>query len=118
MSFLAIDVGNTRLKWALYEAPRPGAHLLSHGAAFLETIDTLADTDWRDLPAPSCMLGCVVAGDGIKWRVEEQLELWELEPRWVVSSPQACGVTNGYDHPVRLGVDRWVALVGARHHVL
>ncbi len=27
MAFLAIDIGNTRLKWALYEAPGPGAAL-------------------------------------------------------------------------------------------
>ena len=118
MSFLAIDVGNTRLKWALYDQARPGAALLAHGAVFLETIDTLAETDWRLLPTPKSMLGCVVAGEGVKRRVEEQLELWEIEPRWVVSSPQACGVVNGYDHPVRLGVDRWVALIGARHRML
>lgn len=118
MSFMAIDIGNTRLKWALYEQGRPGAALLEHGAVFLETIDTLAETDWREIPAPECMLGCVVAGDGVKRRVEEQLELWEIEPRWVVSSARACGVMNGYDHPVRLGVDRWVALIGARHRVL
>lgn len=118
MTFLAIDVGNTRLKWALYNQGRPGASLLTHGAVFLETIDSLAETDWRDLPAPARMLGCVVAGDGVKRRVEEQLEIWELEPRWVVPSAQACGVVNGYDHPVRLGVDRWVALIGARHRVV
>ena len=118
MSFLAIDIGNTRLKWALYEQPRPGAALMTQGAVFLETIDTLAETDWRSLPAPASMLGCVVAGDGVKRRVEEQLELWELEPRWVVSSAKACGVVNGYDHPVRLGVDRWTALIGARQRVL
>ena len=118
MGFLAIDIGNTRLKWALYEQARSGAALQAHGAVFLETIDTLAEAEWRDLPAPSSMLGCVVAGDGVKRRVEEQLELWEIEPRWVVSSAQACGVINGYDHPVRLGVDRWVALIGARHHML
>ena len=118
MGFLAIDIGNTRLKWALYEQARSGTALQAHGAVFLETIDSLAEAEWRDLPAPSSMLGCVVAGDGVKRRVEEQLELWEIEPRWVVSSAQACGVINGYDHPVRLGVDRWVALIGARHHVL
>jgi type III pantothenate kinase len=118
MGFLAIDIGNTRLKWALYEQARSGAALQAHGAVFLETIDTLAEAEWRDLPAPSSMLGCVVAGDGVKRRIEEQLELWEIEPRWVVSSAQACGVINGYDHPVRLGVDRWVALIGARHHML
>ena len=118
MTFLAIDIGNTRLKWALYDQPRPGAGLISHGAVFLETIDTLAETDWHSLPVPKQMLGCVVAGDGVKRRVEEQLEIWEIEPRWVVSSAHAAGVVNGYDHPVRLGVDRWVALIGARHRVL
>jgi type III pantothenate kinase len=118
MTFLAIDVGNTRLKWAQYAAPRPGATLLRHGAVFLETIDSLAEAEWEALPAPGSMLGCVVAGDGVKRRVEEQLEIWDIEPRWVVSSAHACGVTNSYDHPSRLGVDRWVALIGARHRVL
>ncbi len=119
MSFLAIDVGNTRLKWAQYATPQPGAALLSHGAVFLETIDDLADTEWKSLPAPSSMLGSIVAGEAVKRRVEEQLELWEdIEPRWVVPSAQAGGVRNGYDHPGRLGADRWVALIGARHRVL
>ncbi len=118
MSFLAIDVGNTRLKWAQYTSPKPGATLLNHGAVFLETIDDLAEKEWRALPAPGSMLGCVVAGEGVKRRVEEQLEIWDVEPRWVVSGASACGVTNSYDHPSRLGVDRWVALIGARHRVL
>ena len=25
---------------------------------------------------------------------------------------------NGYDHPTRLGADRWVAMIGARHRML
>jgi type III pantothenate kinase len=118
MTFLAIDIGNTRLKWAQYASPQPGAGLLRQGAVFLETIDSLADGDWRSLSAPGSVLGCVVAGEGVKRRVEEQLELWDVEPRWVVASAQACGVVNSYDHPNRLGVDRWVALIGARHRVL
>ncbi len=118
MSFLAIDVGNTRLKWALYAAPKPGAVVLAHGATFLEAIDDLAEGPWRDVPTPSSMLGSIVAGEGIRRRTEAQLELWDVEPRWVVSTAHACGVSNGYDHPTRLGVDRWVALIGARHRVL
>ena len=118
MTFLALDIGNTRLKWAQYASPQPGATLLRHGAVFLETIDGLSETEWRSLPAPASMLGCVVAGEGVKRRVEEQLEIWDVEPRWVVSSSQACGVINSYDHPSRLGVDRWVAVIGARHRVL
>jgi type III pantothenate kinase len=118
VSFLAVDVGNTRLKWALYVAPAPGAALLAHGAVFLEAIDGLAEGPWRDLPVPASMLGSLVAGEGIRRRTEAQLEIWDVEPRWVVSGAAACGVTNGYDHPTRLGVDRWVALIGARHRVL
>ena len=118
MSFLAIDIGNTRLKWALYAAPQPGAVLLEQGAVFLETIDELAEKDWKDLPAPHSMLGCVVAGDAVRRRVEAQMELWDLEPHWVVPAAREAGVQNGYDHPSRLGADRWVALIGARNRVL
>ncbi len=119
MSFLAIDIGNTRLKWALYAAPHPGAVLLQQGAVFLETIDELAEGAWKDLPEPHSMLGCVVAGDAVRRRVEEQMALWDqLEPHWVVPSAQAAGLSNGYDFPSRLGADRWVALAGARWRML
>nr|WP_315431556.1 type III pantothenate kinase [uncultured Albidiferax sp.] len=118
MSFLAIDIGNTRLKWSLYEAPRPGANLLAHGAEFLENIDKLADGPWVGLAAPKQMLGCIVAGDAVKRRVHEQMELWEVAPQWVVASAAEAGLVNGYDHPTRLGADRWVAMVGARHRML
>ena len=113
MSFLAIDIGNTRLKWALYAGAQPGAAALAQGTVFLETIDELADGDWRALRPPTAMLGCNVAGDAVRRRVEEQLDIWDIAPRWVVPSRHEAGVTNGYDHPARLGADRWVALIGA-----
>jgi hypothetical protein len=59
-----------------------------------------------------------VAGQGLEGRssadrsVIEQMELWDVEPRWVVPAAHEAGVSNGYDHPHRLGADRWVALVG------
>ena len=118
MPFLAIDVGNTRLKWALYEAPRPGSVLIAHGAEFLENIDKLAEGPWAALSPPSTMLGCIVAGDAARRRVEEQMELWEVPPRWVVASEAEAGLTNGYDFPTRLGADRWVAMIGAWHRML
>jgi type III pantothenate kinase len=118
MSFLAIDVGNTRLKWALYEAPRPGAALLAHGAEFLENIEKLSEGAWAELPQPSQMLGCIVAGDAVRGRVQEQMELWDVAPQWVVASAAEAGLVNGYDHPTRLGADRWVAMIGAYHRML
>jgi type III pantothenate kinase len=117
--FLAIDIGNTRLKWALYDAAHPGAALMAHGAEFLDHIERLADGPWADLPAPGAMLGCVVAGDAVRRRAEEQIEeRFECAPRWVVSSVAEAGIVNGYDHPTRLGADRWVAMIGARHRML
>lgn len=119
MSLLAVDIGNTRLKWALFQAPRPGAQLLAHGAEFLENIDKLADGEWQALGKPERMLGCCVAGDAVKRRAEEQMEeLWDVAPHWVVSSAAEAGLANGYDHPTRLGADRWVAMIGARHRML
>ena len=118
MGFLAIDIGNTRLKWALYAQPQPGATLLAQGAEFLENIDRLADDSWAGLPAPAAMLGCAVAGDAIKRRVEEQMELWDVSAQWVVPSEAEAGVHNGYDYPSRLGADRWVAMIGAWHRLL
>ncbi len=118
MNVLAIDVGNTRLKWALYDRPHPDAALLAHGAEFLENIETLSEGPWASLPAPERMLGCIVAGDAVKRRVQEQMELWDFTPQWVVASAAEAGLTNGYDHPTRLGADRWVAMVGARQRML
>jgi type III pantothenate kinase len=119
MSFLAIDIGNTRLKWALYDAARPGARVLANGAEFLEHIGRLAEGPWADLEAPASMLGCVVAGDTVRHHAEEQLvERFDCSPRWVVSSTAEAGIVNGYDHPTRLGSDRWVAMIGARHRML
>jgi type III pantothenate kinase len=119
MAFLAIDIGNTRLKWSLYDAARPGANLLAHGAEFLDHIERLADGPWADLPPPASMLGCVVAGDAVRRRAEEQLvEHFDCSPHWVVASAAEAGIVNGYDHPTRLGADRWVAMIGARHRML
>ena len=118
MTFLALDIGNTRLKWAQYETPHPQAALLSSGAEFLENIDRLAEGPWGALMIPTTMLGCVVAGDAVKRRVEEQMELWDVAPHWVVAAESEAGLTNGYDYPSRLGADRWVAMIGAWQRML
>ncbi|HEX2546051.1 MAG TPA: type III pantothenate kinase [Ramlibacter sp.] len=119
MSFLAVDVGNTRLKWALYPQASVDAQPIASGAEFLENIDKLADGEWSRLVPPDTMLGCCVAGDAVKRRVEEQMEEhWPLPAHWVVSSAAEAGLVNGYDHPTRLGADRWVAMIGARQRML
>jgi type III pantothenate kinase len=92
--------------------------VLANGVEFLEQIDRLAESAWLKLPEPARMLGCIVAAQAVKHRVEEQMEMWNVEPRWVVASEAEAGLANGYDYPARLGADRWVAMIGARHHML
>ena len=83
MAFLAIDIGNTRLKWALYASAQPGAAVQAHGAEFLENIDKLADGSWQALPPPQRMLGCCVAADAVKrWVDGNESDLEELTLRW------------------------------------
>ena len=117
MTFLALDIGNTRLKWALYESHLPQSPVLQQGAEFLENIDKL-EHQWKNLPSPRQVLGCAVAADAVKRRVEEQMEHWDVSPQWVVASESEAGVRNGYDYPSRLGADRWVAMIGAYHRML
>jgi type III pantothenate kinase len=116
MTLLALDVGNTRLKWTLYDRVAPEATVIDQGAEFLENIDSLAEGPWAKLPAPTHILGCIVAGDAVRRRVNSQLELWDAHVQWVHASAAESGVSNGYDHPTRLGADRWVALIGAKAH--
>lgn len=118
MTLLAIDVGNTRLKWALFDQASPQSRLLAQGAEFLENIDRLGSGAWTQLRQPDAVLGCVVAGDAIKRRVIDQMDAWDITPQWVISSEAEAGLKNGYDHPTRLGSDRWVAMIGAYHRML
>jgi type III pantothenate kinase len=113
MRLLALDVGNTRLKWASFV----GGAIREHGALMLEEISALNDTQWRELPAPDRIIGSNVAGEAVRHRVEDQLARWEVEPDWIVSHAAECGVVNGYDKPALLGPDRWAALIAARRRV-
>jgi type III pantothenate kinase len=117
MSILVIDVGNTRLKWAIFASAQPGASPLIQGAVIHEEIDSLAKSVWAKHAAPTAMLGCIVAGEAVKRRVEEQMmAAWKLRAKWIIAVKEQCGVVNGYDFPNRLGGDRWAALLGARFH--
>jgi type III pantothenate kinase len=113
MRLLAIDVGNTRLKWALFL----GGIIRDHGALVLEEISTLNDTQWKLLPRPDRIIGSNVAGEAVRHRVEDQLARWAVDPEWIAAHAAECGVVNGYDRPALLGPDRWAALIAARRRV-
>jgi len=55
-----------------------------------------------------------VAGSEAAARIREQLADWQSVFREVKAEARRGGVTNRYQNPGQLGVDRWCALIGAR----
>lgn len=107
---LCIDCGNTRIKWGL----RHGEHWLAQGALLHAEMGQLLEA-LADLPPPQQIRVANVAGPAIAKAVETACAPWLDRLRWAHSEVQGCGVINGYAEPQRLGVDRWCALIGARH---
>jgi type III pantothenate kinase len=107
---LAVDCGNTRLKWGLHD----GASWQRIGVVGRDELDDAASA-LAELPEPDRILISNVAGAGLRLMLETALARFAAVPVWLQSLPSQCGVTNGYEHPGKLGVDRWCALIGARH---
>jgi type III pantothenate kinase len=116
MSILILDIGNTRLKWGLFEGAGFGAKQLAAGACVLEDIEPVAGPALMALPKPDRIVGCVVAGEVVKRRVAGIMYPWNLKPQWIISQKEQCGVTSSYEFPWLLGSDRWAALIGAHAH--
>ncbi|CAN0506544.1 unnamed protein product, partial [Phaeothamnion confervicola] len=76
-------------------------------------IDSL-EAQWSSLPVPTAIVIANVAGDEVGRRLQAYSCRWQISPRWASSLRAQCGVTNLYDDPSQLGVDRWAALIGAR----
>jgi len=111
---LAIDCGNTRVKWGLREPWESGSAWRALGSVPVADIARL-ESDWSPLPAPSRIVIANVAGEPARKALLEQLSRWVVKPCWITAQAAQCGVTNGYADPGRLGADRWAALIGAWH---
>lgn len=110
---LLVDIGNTRLKWALAAE----AEWYQRGA--LEHCDSQSETlfseSWQDLPAPQRVVVANVAGKNLGAALRAWVEsVWHVEAEFIVPRRKACGVINAYVEPQRLGADRWAALIGVR----
>ena len=114
---LAIDCGNSRLKWGVCAPDQESAEgvmvWLAQGSMEVSGIARLADL-WTFQAEPDAIVISNVAGPGIAELITRGLAHWSAVPQWIRSREAQCGVINGYADPSRLGVDRWAALVGAR----
>ncbi len=105
---LAIDAGNTRIKWGLW-ADRG---YVAQGALRTERVHELPDA-LHMLSRPGQVIGSNVAGEVVARQVEQALAPWHLPVRWIRSAARQAGVESHYAEPTQLGTDRWAALIGA-----
>jgi type III pantothenate kinase len=118
-ALLLLDIGNSRLKWALLRGPyKSGQKFAAKGALELDALRGDAAVLQRSL-AKFCpelkVQVCNVAGPLIERQLRAIVRGAGLTaPRFVRSARAAAGVRNAYAQPWRLGVDRWAALIGAR----
>jgi type III pantothenate kinase len=122
---LLLDSGNSRLKWALCDSAAPStAAFLASGAIELTALRRSPAPlhrlfrRLRELPtkaAPARIYACNVAGSAIGREIRAAAARSGLPPpQFARSTGAAGGVRSAYAEPWRLGVDRWVALIGAR----
>jgi len=107
---LLVDIGNSRIKWVWAE----GGELLPERAGQGEFPDLERACRPAVASRPSEVLMASVAGADRARQVAELCSVrWELTPRILHSRAEQGGVRNGYREPGKLGVDRWLAIVGA-----
>lgn len=106
---LAIDCGNTRLKWGMHD----GAHWLAQGLLDYAELPALAGL-LAAQPRASRAVAANVAGPQVGEAVQTTVAALGLPLLWAKSQSAQHGVCNLYDNPEQLGADRWAALVGAR----
>src|SRR5688500_950574 len=101
MTILAIDAGNTRIKWGV----RDGAVWTQQDA-----LPTAEAARLREALAPAHHVERAVIANVAGERVAQALASAlppGLESQWVVSRAEQCGVRSGYADPAKLGADRW-----------
>jgi len=107
---LLVDIGNSRIKWAWAEGDELSTARAGHGE--------FPDLERACRPAagarPGEVLMASVAGADRARQVAELCTVrWDITPRILSSRAEQGGVRNAYREPEKLGVDRWLAIVGA-----
>ena len=111
---LLIDIGNTRLKWALSTEGQLTAttgQLAYQGIAISDVCGEM----WGNLDRPDRIVASCVAHNLIREEVARWTDArWKLKAEFVASTAAGWGIVNAYRSPESLGVDRWLGLIAAR----
>jgi type III pantothenate kinase len=107
---LLLDQGNTRIKWLWADGPEIDTN--SAGTGGIGELLSACSEDSAAEPE-EVLLSSVAGEQHIAAVAHFCKETWGIEPRRMQSRREQCGVRNAYADPERLGVDRWLAIIGA-----
>jgi len=115
---LAIDAGNSRVKWGWLEGEDANGPRWS-SIATVSLIEFAASSDHVNPFSithedPERIIISNVAGDGAHHLLVNWTSIFDVEPLWLRAEAERCGVRNLYERPEQLGPDRWAALIAAR----
>ena len=112
---LLVDIGNTRIKWALASKPGDQETAIETQKYFpwqKENLPGQLSSHWSDLDRPEAVYVSNVAGDEIKVILSHWCQFqWNITPDFAIVEETCCGITNSYPEPEKLGVDRWLAMI-------
>lgn len=106
---MLLDVGNSRVKWALVQA----GEWLAEGASTHDDAGRLL-REWDRFTPPARVIVSNVAGEERQKIFSAYWQSRNVPLRCIAASSECAGVRNLYECPAQLGSDRWAALVGAR----
>jgi type III pantothenate kinase len=122
VTLLLVDVGNTRVKWARLVDGRMGKqHAAANGGwDARDYARRVIGRGWSSaanaaLPGDRIIVSSVAGSEVVRLLVAAARRAEAPEPQFVASQRSAAGLTTAYLDPWRLGVDRFVAAIGAHH---
>jgi type III pantothenate kinase len=112
VSVLLVDIGNSRIKWARLERGRMGPQRAAEHAGWTST-DYERSVLGRASGVERVLVASVAGARVDRAFAKAARRATGRAPTFVASARRSGGVTTRYTEPWRLGVDRWVAAIGA-----
>ncbi|MCK5918189.1 MAG: type III pantothenate kinase [Cocleimonas sp.] len=109
---LLADAGNSRLKWAMFNAGKRSKQFsqdYSKNRADYLLINLLVEK------SVSTLIFVSVLGEQLSKKIQHYCEQHNIELVLIYSQSEAYGIKNSYSEPQRLGADRFVGLIAAHH---
>lgn len=111
-----IDIGNTRIKWCVEEN---GVIKTEIPIAYkqIDSIDVMQQR-WVNLATPTILAISSVSATQITLKITQLAKLLWPKVKVIVAKSSATyhTLTNAYQQPEKLGIDRWLGLIALQHY--